>query len=78
MDVPDLSSTLVLGRVSVQLQIRNGAKSNDTAGLTKLANEALLQKWPVSKRVNRSQADNTLIERRYAGSRLTAFAARRL
>jgi hypothetical protein len=57
MDVPNLSSTLVLGHVSVQLQIANGAAPNDAAALMKPAENTLLQKWPVSMRVNSSRAD---------------------
>jgi hypothetical protein len=49
-----------LGRNSVQLQIGNGAAPKDAAGPMKPANEALSQKWPLSKRVNRSQADNNV------------------
>jgi hypothetical protein len=40
--------------------------ANDAAALMKPAEEALLQKWPVSRRVNSSRADDsdaTLIEK---------------
>jgi putative SOS response-associated peptidase YedK len=40
-------------------------EANDAANLMKSASEKLLQKWPVSKRVNSSRADGddaTLIE----------------
>jgi hypothetical protein len=42
------------------------AAPNDAAALMKSANEAPLQKWPVSKRVNSSRADDgdaTLIDK---------------